>query len=97
MRACHFCGHAVAEDLPLGRSTACPQCQRDLKICLNCQFYAPGAHWDCRETISEPVREKDRGNFCDFFRFKSTPDPVGDASAPARSKETLRRLFGDDA
>ena len=49
------------------RTSLCPSCGKQIKACLNCQFYSPGAQWDCRETISEPVREKDKVNFCDFF------------------------------
>ncbi len=67
-------------------------------MCRNCRFYEPGAHWDCRETISEPVREKDRANFCDFFMLsqKGTPPaktPESDKSTDARSK--FDNLFGN--
>jgi hypothetical protein len=54
-----------------GRSEACPFCGRDLRSCMNCRFYSPGAHWDCAETIPEPVSDKERGNFCDYFAVHS--------------------------
>ena len=44
---------------------------RPLRCCKNCEFYAPGAHWDCRETVPEQVVDKERGNFCDYFRARA--------------------------
>ena len=41
--------------------------EREKHICLNCRFYAKGAHYDCRESIDELVKDKDRPNFCDYF------------------------------
>lgn len=76
-----------------------------MKVCLNCRFYDPSAHWQCRERISEPVREKDRANFCDFFSLRpgnaaegsagdgSTAGGTGKADA---ARDSLRKLFGDD-
>ncbi len=94
MGRCFFCGTEF--DFPVYRTTVCPSCGKDLKICLNCKFYAPGSHYDCNETIREPVRDKERANFCDFFQpgsnFKGdTPkkDKV------EKSRGDFKKLFGD--
>ena len=50
------------------RDSVCPSCGADLHSCLNCSFYAPGSHYDCHETVEEPVRDKEKSNFCDFFK-----------------------------
>ena len=98
MYACHFCKTAVENPREVYRDTTCSSCHRDLKICLNCKFYSPGAHWDCSETIDEPVRDKDRANFCTFFSFRDSP-AKGPTQAKPDSKEQTRRkldkLFGD--
>jgi hypothetical protein len=69
--SCHFC-HSVHNISPLvgvGRRDACDSCGRDLRVCLNCEFYDANANRQCREpAISEAVRDKDRANFCDYFR-----------------------------
>ncbi len=81
------------------RSSTCPSCKRDLKICLNCRFYSPGAHWDCSESIDEPVRDKDRANFCTFFSFRDSPLKSAGSAQSQEAKEKARRkldqLFGD--
>ena len=69
MGNCYFCGTQI--DGPVYRRSECSQCGKELKICLNCEFYSPGSHWDCHETIPEAVKDKDRANFCDYFRVSS--------------------------
>jgi hypothetical protein len=49
-------------------------------------FYDPGAHYDCHETVDEPVRDKERANFCGSFLYKQTdgktgPEPDGKSRA----------------
>jgi len=101
MHACHFCSAPVENPREVYRSSTCSACGKDLKICLNCRFYSPGAHWDCSESIDEMVRDKDRANFCTFFSFRdSNPSPRegsregGQDQNKARKK--LDQLFGND-
>jgi hypothetical protein len=103
MYACHFCKAAVEEPRTVFRATTCASCKRDLKVCLNCRFHSPGAHWDCAESVDEMVRDKDRGNFCTFFSFRSTGaakdgngKPDGQAQA-TQAKRKLDKLFGDES
>jgi hypothetical protein len=67
---------------------------------LNCKFYDPSAHWQCRENIPEEVREKDKANFCEYFQLRPTdqaaphaPGQTEDKAKEARDK--LDKLFGD--
>jgi hypothetical protein len=94
MRVCTFCGSQLDDTLEVFRSSLCPSCSRELKVCLNCRFYKKGAHWDCLETIPEPVAEKDRANFCDYFRFREG----GAAAAPSpgrreQARDSFDKLF----
>jgi hypothetical protein len=92
---CHNCGQPVDTRERIGRSARCPGCGKDLRVCLNCRFYEPGAHWDCRETIPEPVREKDRGTFCDYFSPASDRKPSGSSEPEHKARSQFDRLFGD--
>ncbi|HET6452361.1 MAG TPA: hypothetical protein VFI08_13670 [Spirochaetia bacterium] len=102
MHACHFCSTPVDNPREVYRSSTCSACGRDLKICLNCRFYSPGAHWDCNESIDEMVRDKDRANFCTFFSFRdsaASPSP-GRPSAgadPGKARKKLDQLFGNES
>ena len=86
---CYFCGNTFTERVY--KNTECPVCGKDLKICLNCKFYEPGAHYDCRETIPEPVRDKERANFCDYFVYVFRGK--GASSAEDKKREEARNKF----
>lgn len=88
MAVCHTCGSPIDAQPPIGRSLECPSCNAPVRCCKNCAHYAPGAHWDCRESISDPVHDKERGNFCDWFR-------LSDAAAPAVTGDDARRTARD--
>jgi hypothetical protein len=69
MKACFKCGTAIELE-KISRRDECPGCGTDLRVCLNCAFYAESRANACVEPKVEPVKEKDRANYCDFFRFK---------------------------
>jgi len=90
---CHHCQHSWELSPPVARSSECPGCRRDARVCLNCKFYDPGASRACREEQAEWVKEKDRSNFCSYF---SPGASVGKAATDtARSK--LDALFAKGA
>jgi hypothetical protein len=64
---CWYCGSSVTEQEPFGRSLRCAVCGKDLRSCRNCKFCLSGARGDCSETSAEPVADKERANFCDWF------------------------------
>jgi hypothetical protein len=65
--ACHKCRHAWSFEPPMGRRDECPRCHVDVRVCLNCRHYDPGAHHECREEQAEWVKDKASGNFCSYF------------------------------
>ncbi len=66
---CWKCGKNIETEI-IGRSSECPFCHKDLHSCKNCSFYEPGSHYDCHETVQDPVSDKERANFCDSFKVK---------------------------
>jgi hypothetical protein len=102
MHACHFCRATVENPREVYRSTTCSACGRDLKICLNCRFYSPGSHWDCAESVDEPVNDKEKANFCTFFSFREARPgtaPGGASSKPDATQQARRKidkLFSDE-
>lgn len=90
---CYHCGEKFNGD-KVYRNTTCSKCGRDLRCCFNCKFYEPGSQWDCRESISEGVTDKEKANFCDFFQYidKDAKSPSDDKAKKA--KADLLKLFG---
>jgi hypothetical protein len=71
----------------------CERCGADLHSCRNCAFYEPGADRDCREPSAEPVPDKERANFCDFFRFAEAPPGPAAARSAEDARSRLEELF----
>jgi len=95
MANCFACGAELPERIY--RNTVCEACGADAKVCLNCDFYDESAHWQCRETIPEAVREKDRANFCDFFRPGRRARATGASDdRQSSARDDFSRLFGDE-
>jgi hypothetical protein len=87
---CVFCQKEITEKKIHFRDD-CPSCGRDMHICLNCEFYAPNAYRQCRESIHELVRDKERANYCHFFR--QSTDGSGQADAENDAMNKLDDLF----
>jgi hypothetical protein len=48
----------------------------------------------CREEDAEEVRDKERANFCDWFKPRSGAFDAAGAAAEAAAKSALEGLFG---
>lgn len=55
----------------VGRRDTCPHCMADIRCCKMCQFYDPKAYNECRETQADRVQDKEKANFCDYFKIGS--------------------------
>jgi hypothetical protein len=69
------------------RTEVCDSCRSDLHACRSCIFYSESAYNRCSEPQAERVVDKDRSNFCDFFRFRE-----GKGGKGSGSSETLKKL-----
>jgi hypothetical protein len=92
---CWKCGASLAElTLPLRRLEECKKCGAELHVCKMCEWYSIAVAKHCRETIAEEVKDKERANFCDYFKSKPGAYSAAPADAGARAKNDLDALFG---
>jgi hypothetical protein len=96
MIVCWRCGDSLKKlTLPLAQLDECPSCNAHLHICPMCIFYAPAVTKACREDDADEVREKERANFCDYFRPAENAFDAGRAAAEKQAVDQLQGLFGD--
>lgn len=92
---CWRCGAAIAaDDLPLHRADACRACGADLHVCKLCVFYNPRVADACEEPIALAVGNKERANFCDYFKPKAAAWQGSQDAAQQRAQAELDALFG---
>lgn len=94
---CWKCGAALAElPLPLSRLAECPVCRAYAHACSMCLHFDRNAPKQCREPDAGEVKEKERPNFCDYFKPNPKAYKGRDAKTQA-TKSKLDSLFGTDA
>lgn len=92
---CWKCGVSLADlSLPLRRLDECPQCHAELHVCKLCEWYSLSVAKHCRETVAEEVKDKERANFCDYFKPKADAYSMTDVDASAKAQAELDALFG---
>jgi hypothetical protein len=68
---CWNCG-AVLTPFDYGRADTCRKCGKDTRVCKGCQFYDPSYNNECREPQADRVVDKEKSNFCDYFKPSSS-------------------------
>ena len=95
---CYYCGHSLAAlSLPLRRLEECPSCARPLHVCRMCLAYDPQVADACTEDDAAEVRDKERPNFCDYFRPNPAAFRPDEQQQAERAAADLAALFGEAA
>jgi hypothetical protein len=94
MKTCHRCTREIKLLAKLGRTDSCPYCSSDLKCCLNCRFFDPGANNQCHEPAAEWCPDKEKSNFCEYFEFREV-SPIGlpGLGGAQTSRDSARAAF----
>ncbi len=93
--ACWKCGESIDYlTLPIERLDACKACGAEIHVCKMCVDYDTSYAHHCREPIAEEVKDKERANFCDFFKPKPDAYVAHDTSEADESLTKLDDLFG---
>jgi hypothetical protein len=90
---CFHCHEALTLDGKVSRHDQCPHCGRDLRCCRNCEFYDEYAHNQCREPQTEYVPDRERSNFCEYFKFRSSEGGRPQMDAKEKAKAEWEALF----
>lgn len=91
MGKCYFCAAVFNEKIY--KTTLCPSCGKEMKICMNCLHYDSSAHHECREPQAELVQDKLKANFCDYFTPGGNREkPLSDGRGK-RAKKQFEDLF----
>jgi hypothetical protein len=92
---CWKCGASLAElTLPLRRLEECKRCGAELHVCKLCEWYSISVAKHCREPIAEEVKDKERANFCDYFKPRPGAYSTVSTTAADKAKADLDALFG---
>ena len=93
---CYRCGASLeALSLPFSRQDECPECGNYLHVCKMCVHYDKSVPRQCREDGAEDVKEKDRLNFCDWYKPSEKAFDAGRKAEEDAARSALDALFDD--
>ena len=74
-----------------------PECNADLRVCLNCVSYDARVAHQCRDRRAEPEAAKDAGNFCEFFELSRRVFVATSVNNTREdtAREQMKKLFED--
>ena len=94
--SCYRCGASLAElTLTISRHDECPACSVYLHVCRMCEFFDPEVPKQCTEDDAEEVFEKERLNFCEWYKPSMSAFDPQLAVEESLAKSELASLFGD--
>ena len=94
---CWKCGTELKNILlPFSRYEECSACKADLHVCLACKSYKPSLADACDEDRADFVLDKDKANFCDYFRANPRAYKQQDNSEAKAARAKLAELFGEE-
>ncbi len=94
---CWKCGTELKNLLlPFSRYEECSTCNADLHVCIACKNYDPAISDACREDRADFVLDKDKANFCDYFKVNPKAFKKQDNTEVREARAKLAELFGEE-
>jgi hypothetical protein len=92
---CWRCGAVIKPaQRPISRLERCHACQADLHVCRLCRHYTTRMTGYCDHDHAEPPRERERANFCQYFKPRPGAFTPGEGAVDRRARDGLEALFG---
>jgi hypothetical protein len=94
---CARCGTLV--DGQIFSRSKCPKCQQDLRSCVQCVNFDPGARFECAQVITARISPKDAANECSFYSARTSWERETSSaqsqkpSEPSGAKKAFDDLF----
>ncbi len=94
---CWKCGHDLKNLLlPFSRYEECSFCKADLHVCMACKSFDPSISDCCREDKADFILDKDKANFCDYFKANPKAYKKLDKKEARAARAKLAELFGEE-
>jgi hypothetical protein len=82
---CFQCHEVLKFVSHVGFREECTKCGADVHSCKNCEHYDAKVYNECKEPMADKVRERDRANYCEYFRARG----LASTSSPDKAKTDL--------
>jgi hypothetical protein len=90
---CTRCGNTVGEEVAY--DSKCKRCGVDLRSCVQCESFDPGAVFECRRKILARVTPQDARNTCSLFAARIQVERETGSTPASRGSSGARKAFDD--
>ena len=73
--------------------SSCPKCNGDLHTCRQCNYFDPGAHFECNRKITARIVNKNARNTCELFAPRTVVERETSSGAPKDARQAFANLF----
>lgn len=73
----------------VSRQEECPKCFANIHCCKMCFFYEPKSYNECKEPVAQRIVEKEKNNFCEFFKLATTSGHIENKSSLQSAADAL--------
>jgi hypothetical protein len=88
---CTACAAKAPTNITL--ASVCPKCNADLHTCRQCTYFDPGAHFDCRKSITARIVNKNARNTCELFAPRTVVERETSSGPPTDARAAFAKLF----
>ena len=88
---CSSCGAKAPTSISL--DSYCTNCRAELHTCRQCNFFDPGAHFECSKTIPKRIVNKNARNTCELFAPRTVVERETSSGAPKDARQAFAKLF----
>lgn len=92
MPQCYNCSTELSAS-DYGRQDTCPKCMRSTHACKNCEHFDTSKYNECAETNADRVVDKEKANFCDYFKPSARSGSATGLTAAEKARLAAEALF----
>jgi hypothetical protein len=89
MPNCYKCSAELNSDTDFGRQESCTKCGFSTHCCRNCIFFDLSKYNECAESNADRVVDKEKANFCDYFKPGNQKGAINKAQSAKEAAEAL--------
>jgi|SRR5215510_9583315 len=88
---CAACGAKAPTTISF--ESTCEKCSGALHTCRQCNYFDPGARFECRKSIPARIVNKNANNKCELFAARTVVERETSSGPPSDARQAFAKLF----
>ena len=88
---CTACGAKAPPSIKL--DSTCLNCKAELHTCRQCNYFDPGARFQCSKPVTTRIVNKNARNTCELFAPRTVVERETSSGPPSNARDAFAKLF----